>query len=245
MAKVLLKEPAMPGTAAVLDALRQIRPKIGPLEVLEEAPGRLVLSIEGRKAAVSLVAEPVPHEELAQATAAAWYWPEAAIVLGGHRAQALLGVEAESSRRVDAGMLLTAQAAAVAEAAGGLGVQWTAAGLFHSTEAVATYARQMDSAQLPLYVWIDFHVYRDPEGNFSLTTRGLEAFGSLEIEVAQSSLDPQSLIGRVYDIAHFVLEKGVLLRDGETIGVTQDERIAISVGPSREHLEKKVIQLAM
>lgn len=243
IAKVMLPEPVLPDETAIQGALARLRPEMGELRAVRREDGSLVLNVEGDTGAVSLLPEPMAIGELGAACAAAWYWPEAAQRLGSQKAQILAGVLPEAADLVGAAIRLTALAAAVSEAAGGEAVYWAAAGLIHAPDAFATYTKEMSRLLLPLYLWIDFHVHPDAEGTVSLYTRGLAAFQSLEIEVYGSRKSPQELVGRVYDIVHYVLTKNAVLHEGETIGRTNEERISVHIGPSRRDLEARAIQL--
>ena len=53
------------------------------------------------------------------------------------------------------------------------------------------------------------------------------------MEIWDSRQSPQFLRDCAYNVAHYLLEKGAVLRAGETIGLSDDERIAITVEPSR------------
>jgi hypothetical protein len=205
----------------------------------------LVFQFEGETAAVSLLPEPMPSAEIQRAAAAAWYWPTAAEALARSGSQILVGVLPDSGDRVESALRLTKLAAAVADAAVADAVFWAAAGLVHSPDALAAYARQMSRQDLPLYLWIDFHLHNEADGTSSLYTTGLAAFQSPEIEVYGSRREPRSLVARVYDIVHYLLVKGAVLHEGDTIGRSGEEKIEIHLGPSRRDLASRVVQLGL
>jgi hypothetical protein len=245
LAKVVLDEPKLPQEPAIRQALGRVRADAGPLDLIRAGEDSLVFRFEGETAAVSLLAESVPSAEVQRAAAAAWYWPAAAEAIAGSRAQVLVGVVPELGDRLESALRLTKLAAAVAEAARAKGIFWAAAGLVHSPQALTGYAQQMSRQNLPLYVWIDFHVHAEPDGTTALYTTGLAAFQAPEIEVYGSRREPRALIARVYDIVHYLLVKGAVLHEGDTIGRSGEEKMEIHLAPSRRDLAKRVVQIAL
>jgi hypothetical protein len=245
VAKVVLAEPKLPQEQEIREALARIRRDAGTLDLTRAEGDSLVFQFEGETAAVSLLAEPMPLQEIQRAVAAAWYWPAGAETLGRSGAQILVGVLPDSGDWVESALRLTNLAAAAADAAKGKAVFWAAAGLVHSPDAFAAYARQMSRQDLPLYLWIDFHLHGEADGTCSLYTTGLAAFQSPEIEVYGSRREPQNLVGRVYDIVHYLLVKGAVLHEGDTIGRSGEEKIEIHLGPSRRDLARRVVQLGL
>ena len=245
LAKVVLAEPKLPKESEIREALGRVRSDAGALDLTRTDEDSLVFQFEGETAAVSLLAEPMPSEEIQRAVAAAWYWPTAAETLARPGAQILVGVLPDSGDRVESALRLTKLAAAAADAANGKAVFWAAAGLVHSPAAFAAYARQMSRTDLPLYLWIDFHLHGEADGSCALYTAGLAAFQLPEIEVYGSRREPQSLVARVYDIVHYLLLKGAVLHEGDTIGRSGEEKIEIHLGPSRRDLAARVVQLGL
>ena len=82
-------------------------------------------------------------------------------------------------------------------------------------------------------LWIDFRLLENNDRTHSLFTTGLAAFGHREVKIwalAWAAVPPRFL---AYNVAHHLLEKGAMLKAGETIGISDEERIPIAVEPSR------------
>lgn len=244
VALVALNAGQAPDEGRLLEALRELRPEyqVGPVDHKE---GAMVFRIDGDLAAVSLVAQPIPWTQLAASCAGAWYWPEAAEALHGHTAHVLVAVQPEAADRLRAAMALTALAAAVARTTPAAGVYWSANGLVHSPDAFITYARQMTRDALPLLLWIQILLRDEGDGTHSVYTTGLREFNHMELEVHASQREPEFLLARVFDVIHYMLERNPVLRDGETIGTTDEERSPIAIGPSTLDPNTEVIHLAL
>jgi hypothetical protein len=72
---------------------------------------------------------------------------------------------------------------------------------------------------------------------------GLESLGQMEIEIARSGRGPQFLHDCAYNVAHYLLAKGMVLKQGETIGLSEEEQIPIAIGPSMCDPRMTVIRL--
>jgi hypothetical protein len=78
---------------------------------------------------------------------------------------------------------------------------------------------------------VDFRPLVDG-GRPSLFTTGLAAFGLMEIEVAGSSLAPDDLGQMASNIATYLIENGPVIRDGDTVGGDERQRILARHAPS-------------
>ena len=85
----------------------------------------------------------------------------------------------------------------------------------------------MEDGSLPLLNLGWPGLYRR-EGGLCAYTDGMRAFGRDEMEVLDADAEPGDLRGFLLDIADYVLENGVALQDGETIGFGEDQRLSIT-----------------
>ncbi len=81
VAKVVLAAPKLPKESEIREALCRVRSDAGPLDLTRSEDDSLIFQFEGETAAVSLLAEPLPSQEIQRAVGAAWYWPTAAEAL--------------------------------------------------------------------------------------------------------------------------------------------------------------------
>jgi hypothetical protein len=88
-------------------------------------------------------------------------------------------------------------------------------------------AEAMSDEYLPLNLWIYFGLRVTDDGN-SAYTYGLKEFNKTEMEVVNSSKSLEQIRGILFNIAHYVLDYNVTFEDGQTIGGSEDEKIAIS-----------------
>lgn len=90
----------------------------------------------------------------------------------------------------------------------------------------------MSDDYLPLNLWIYFGL--SVTGNkASGYTHGLKEFGKAELEILDSGREPEEIRAFLFNIAHYILENDTTFEDGQTIGLTEDEKILIKRTPGR------------
>ncbi|MGL4514232.1 MAG: DUF4261 domain-containing protein [Lacipirellulaceae bacterium] len=201
---------------------------------------------------VTLIDRPIPRSQLEGPCATAWYWPEADRVLRDHTAHLFVTLLDEDRKAVGPAMRMTRVVAALANATRATGILWGASGAVHEPRAFAELAATATTEQLPLNLWIDFRVYEndaDPERadglspGFGMFTTGLDALGHREFETPRYDGDPQRLVAAVYNVAHYVLEKQAVLRDGEVIGLPNGDEVTIREERSMIDAEQEALRL--
>ena len=73
-------------------------------------------------------------------------------------------------------------------------------------------------------------------------TSGLSVFAGREIEVESASLDLATAVQRAANLAVYLVENGTMVRDGDTIGSTEAERIIVRQATSRRFADLSVIR---
>ncbi|QDT69766.1 hypothetical protein MalM25_27070 [Planctomycetes bacterium MalM25] len=198
---------------------------------------------DGATANVTLVDRPIPWERLEGPCVTAWYWPDAADALKPHTDHLFITLIDEGRQRIDVAFRLTHLTVAVASSSPAAGIVWGASGAVHKPADFATLAGQSSLNDLPLHLWIDFRAYEADGGGFGLFTTGMEALGRRELEVVNYTGDPQHLVGAVYNIAHYVLEKDAMLKDSEVIGLPDESQVTIREAQSSVDPEQEVFRL--
>jgi len=197
------------------------------------------------KVVITAVAEPIPWTDLTGPCEAAWYWPEAASELRKHRAHLMVVVVPGGPDRKSAAIKLTKVAAALVQSSPALGVFWGGSGTVHAPGPFCQTAGEASPERLPVEIWVGFGLIPESDQTHSVYTSGLEDFGMQELEVHRSVRDPQFLYERLFDVVHYVLRKDVILKEGETIGISEEEQIPIEEIRSLCDGKTKVLHLAL
>lgn len=249
---VLLKDPDSVSLPRMAELFRAQWPDAAEISEEDSEPipnpeGALLIPfmINDTPAFVVVEHEPISPEDLELAILTAWYWPEAAQAAQKSRGFAMVALVNPSADPLEKTTLLTQLTAALAKTCDSLAVFWPSANLLHDPEAFFSSATAITENTYPLELWVGFHAEREPDDTVSFFTRGMMNFDLPEIEVYHSSRDLQFIYEHVYNIAHFLLENGPVIKDGETVGTAETERFLVTVAPSRFDSRIKTMQIDM
>jgi len=92
----------------------------------------------------------------------------------------------------------------------------------------------MKEEMLPIQLWVYIDIINDGDKS-SVYTYGMKEFGKSEMEIINSAMNSDKLYYFLISILQYILRDDVQLKDGETIGFTEDEKIKIK--------ESKVVYL--
>lgn len=95
----------------------------------------------------------------------------------------------------------------------------------------------------PLYLWVDLRAFRNEDGATGMFTTGLAPLGHMEIEIPRIEMDPGELREWLLNIIYYLLEKGPVLKHGQTIGMSAEHQISIKHTASSFGHSGKVIRL--
>lgn len=209
-------------------------------EADSDGPPPLVFEAEGCMLAVSFINAPVPDDEAVRNAATNYLWPQAVQVTETHVAQLIVAVFKREASQLDAAAVYTKLVSSCLKLPNAIGI-YTSGTVFQPEffQEVTENMKQHD--QFPLLNVIYFGLLRTENG-ISGYTIGLQNFGKDEIEVLDSPYEPAELRDFLADIAWYIISADVTLHDGETIGFSEDQKLAItrSAGVNLPHDTLKI-----
>jgi hypothetical protein len=194
---------------------------------------------------LSLMPGPIPWSDLEGPCATSVLWREAAAVLKPHKAHLLVTILFDDARSsVEKSKLLTQVTAAVlATCEAALGVYWSNATLVIQPKLFRDFAVEILPHGPPVHIWVDFRIGPNKQGKMSGFTTGLKALGLMELETESSPEPAIELRGRFEGLIHYLLENGPVIKNGDTIGEDENERIKAVYSPSAFGHEGQVMRL--
>lgn len=243
LALIALDEPRLPDPDAVADSLHRTGGGSDRLVPSSRTDAMATFSWGDATIAYNLIDRPIPAGQLEGPCACAWYWPDAAVAMSRHQAHLIVALVDDERDQLAICMKLTQFVAALLPHAAAVGLQWGGSRQVHQPGAFCELAATMSRENLPLHLWIDYRIEQDGAGGLRLFTTGLSAFGRRELEVATFSGEPQELMNHAYNIAHYLIDKRAVLRDGETIGLPGDVQVIIHEARSFLDGEMEVLRL--
>ncbi len=245
LAMVALNDAVLPDPNGVRRTFQDGWPDDPSLAASQEEAEAFSLDGSDVSYIVALVRAPIPWSDLEGPCETAWHWPEARAELEQHNAHLIVTASSARLDAIDLMLGLTRTVAAVALCSAAAGVYWGGGTQVHPMDDFVEQSQQMSREYLPLFLWLRFGLASEEDGTSSLFTTGLAELELMEIEFPHSSLDPETLIDRAYNFAHYLLDNGPILEDGNTIGGTPEEKFRVRHVPSMWEAERSVYSFTL
>lgn len=91
--------------------------------------------------------------------------------------------------------------------------------------------------------WVAINVGERPDGVMTGHTRGMDMLGLMDIEINETADSAQGVFDRLTGIVDYLIENGMVISDGDTLGATDEERIRVVYGRSALDSEREVMRL--
>lgn len=192
---------------------------------------------------VARMPAPIPWSDLQGPCETTMLWKEAADQVPAHTAHYIVTVMAELGPMPLAALLTRVVAAVLDATPGAIGVYWGSAPLVVSRDLFLQFATEVLPKGPPLVMWVDFRVYRLPDGASAGFTSGLAGLGFREIEAARAHEKPSELYARLQALAEYVVTHPTAIKSGDTVGGDAHEKIRVRFAPSQHSRPGQVMAL--
>ena len=251
IAMVALERPAGLQAGAVIGQLKRQSPSMS-IEEAGGAPssgGAFILKLDEVLVTVMQVDAPMPSGTLDQATTGNLLWADSAKALAAHRAHAIvasLRTPSDLPGRVAAASAVTQVCAAIAALSSAIGVYWIPSEAVYEAGQFQAAAQSPEGA-LPIELWVRLHfVANERQGQRPLIgcfTTGLASFVGREIEFQAAALPPPTVAERVLGTAQYLLSHGLVLKHGDTLGISSTERIRVEHVNEGQYIKTAALRL--
>ena len=153
------------------------------------------------------------------------FWKDGTDRVGEHNAQVLLAIMNKFDA-LDQALLFAKVASCLLKLENAIGIY--KAPTCYEKQFYINFANSIKDDALPMPILIHAGMYLAKSGLCAYTS-GLRVLGYEEMEVINSQLQPDQVIGMLYAISEYVVSEEVTLKDGETIGFTDEQKIPIAV----------------
>lgn len=189
----------------------------------------LVSEADGFMLGVSFMPFPVPDGEAEYYAKANYMWKTAEEVTKSHKAQILISIMGgEQADMKKSGRLFVKAVDSCLKQENAIAVY--SDGAVYEPQFYHQFAALMKEYEeaVPIFnlIWFGLYVNDEIAGIY---TYGMKKFGKDEIEVyvARDQADLNAIRNFVSDIVGYVIDEDVVLRDGETIGFTAEQKLPI------------------
>ncbi|MEN2470078.1 DUF4261 domain-containing protein [Burkholderia sp. GS2Y] len=187
-----------------------------------------IISVDGVMVALLSLPARLPDGWQVAARRAEGHWPQASKVCEQHQAHVLVSLMDSSVDRLRAAQIVTAVATAfITSHSTCSAVVWDSV-VVSSSEKFAEYGRSAfaDYPNFPISLWVSFHPFQEVD-IVGLVTMGLANFAGREIELDGPRTQLRIILDRAKGLVVYLMKLGVAIHDGDTIGVSEGERITI------------------
>jgi hypothetical protein len=199
-------------------------------------PGEAMLvTIEGKPYTVISVEQPLPRDAWHSAVELDRVWPEASEAMAQQRAHlivASLTAPASHGDAMEMAAAISMITAAIVSLSDALAVIWSNGDVISEARTFQMQALGLANRQLPIDRWIGFTWLDGPptdkgERTLACLTTGLRPFVGRELEFLPAPLPPVTIAQRLIGTCQYLIANGLVLGDGETLGISQSERIRV------------------
>lgn len=225
---VALAKPKLPDPEQVRSALQE---RLGATRIaaMETGDKAIVFRVHGGTVMIGLLERPLPKGEIDHACKWAWYWRAACDAMATHEAHLLVTVMQTNLDKPGAALLQTKVVASLMDS-NAIASYWGSS--LQSREAFLRQSAAASPDSLPVLLWINFRLTNDLDKGWTISTQGMEEFGLYEIESRDVNVDSRKLFGLITGMAAYLIRKGPIINDGETIGDSPAENIRVRHAPS-------------
>lgn len=222
---ILLKEPNSMQMEKIVSELRhQWKLKVDDSELGKESS---VLIIDGYNIAIAEIPAAIPGDEVQTTAEYNYLWKDGVKASSKHKSHVILSIMNSGKNPIFENLLFNKIAASILRNSESLGVYIGGRTLLLEKDFYLANTEMMTKEELPLYNWIYFGL-RQGNGNRSIYTYGLADFGKMEMEIVNSTKTFDELNEIMFNMAHYVIASDVILRDGETIGMSAAQKLQIT-----------------
>jgi len=224
MGFILLKDPILDIEQAKKDIIADWDITISKEESDED---KLIFYTDEMMVTITLMPGPIPHEEIEGAASTNYMWKDAVEITKTQKAHILVAIFDFDKKKsqLEKGKLYVKICSSVLKQKSVIGI-YTSGTVFEPSYYIAA-AGVMKDDQIPIANWIYIGLYGSEKGMCGYTY-GMRSFDKDELEIIDSSQDAAAIHSFLTNIADYILENDVTLKDGETIGFTEDQKLSIT-----------------
>lgn len=236
---VLLEDPESFNVEGFVNELQnKWRLKIDSKETGNDAS---VLKIGNYSIAIAVIPAKIPDGEVEQSAEYNYFWENGVQESATHTGHIILSIMNAGNDAIAENILFSKLASSALNNSKSLGIYIGGRTLVLKKDFYQATVEMMSEQDLPLYNWIYFGL-RTENGKNSVYTYGLADFGKKEMEIINSNHSLEELNAMMFNLSHYVLAYNVNLKNGETIGLSAEQKLKI-VESDGKFLEGKTLKI--
>jgi hypothetical protein len=189
-------------------------------------------SINGESVALANMPIPVPTGDIDETAQYAYNWPSALEDLKGHTGHAIVSIMAGQKSPLERFKILSQLLSSILMTSNAVAIYQGSQSLLIPREQYLSHIDEIKENGIPVMLWIYIGLRKTSKGNCAYTY-GLKDFQKSEIEIIDSELSLEELFDFLFNITSYVIDNDIILKDGETIGLTAEQKISIELSKAQ------------
>jgi hypothetical protein len=185
-------------------------------------------NISGESIALANIPVQIPWGDIEGTAKYAYNWPSALKDLKGHTGHAILSIITSQKSPVDRFRILSKVLGSIFITSNATAVYQGSQSLLIPRQQYLSYIAELEENGSPVMLWIYIGLKKIETGNCAYTY-GLKDFQKTEIEIINSKLSLEELFDFLLNISSYIIGSNITLKNGETIGITADQKIPIKL----------------
>jgi hypothetical protein len=198
---------------------------------IKEATGdnnAFAFSVDAELVGIAYMDVPIPARDIENTAQYSYNWQTALEDTKDHSSHLIVSLMHGRTDHVKRFKIITQVLCSLLRTTNAIGIYKGNQSLLIPKDDYLKEAAAMTDEYLPLNLWVYFGLRVTDYGN-SAYTYGLKEFNKTEMEIIGSSKSLEELREFLFNISHYVLEYDITFQDGQTVGSSEEEKIAISV----------------
>jgi len=209
----------------------------------KDATETVSFKVNGKLFAAGLVPTKIPKKDLDYACANSFYWPKASEAVKRHENHLIVLSMGEYETALERMFDLSRAVAAFSECHDSVAVYWGSGSIVHEPKQFRKQLKESGTkmTELPVVLWVGFLRTGIVDGKVDFYTDGMDQLGLREFEVVGSEEKPSDILGFLYGMCQYTMIKGNVIKDGDTVGGSEEHRITTGFAESEIGREGSVI----
>jgi hypothetical protein len=198
---------------------------------IEEATGdnsSAAFTIDGESVVIGNMSIPIPLGDIEGTAQYAYNWTTALEDTKDHKSHLIVSVIQGGQEQIKRFKIFTQVICSLLRTTNCIGIYQGNQSLLIPKDDYINEAEFMSDEYLPINLWVYIGLRVTHDGN-SGYTYGLKEFNKTEMEILNSSKSLEDIRAFLLNMSHYVLEYDVEFKSGQTCGLSEDERIAITL----------------
>lgn len=191
-----------------------------------------VFKVNGESVAIANMDVPIPWGDIEGTAEYAYNWPNVLEDLKDHTGHAIVTIMDGQKSPMERFKILSKVLCSILITSNSVGVYQGSQSLLIPSKQYLNNIEKLKDDDTPIFLWIYIGLKKFKTGN-SAYTYGLKDFQKHEIEILDSSLSLEELLEFVGNIASYVITDDITLKNGETVGYTDDQKINVTISKAQ------------